>query len=115
MKLPSPRGPLSAAVVDRLGGAVSCAGSDLAAVAAARVSDSSDVLHDEDLQLALFVLYELFYRGFEGVEDESEWDLELLGVRRVLEQAFERRLVETVPVPADIEPEVSPWRRRCSR
>ncbi len=36
----------------------------------------------EDLQLALYLLYELHYRGFEGVDDEREWDPDLLRLRQ---------------------------------
>jgi hypothetical protein len=36
-----------------------------------------------DLQLALYCLYELHYRGFAGVADELEWDPALLTVRAV--------------------------------
>jgi hypothetical protein len=50
-----------------------------------------DVLGDEDLQLALWMLYELHYRGFEGVPDH-EWDPHLIALRRQLEQRFEAEL-----------------------
>ncbi|MGP3683554.1 iron-containing redox enzyme family protein [Streptomyces sp. IBSNAI002] len=39
----------------------------------------------EDLQLALYLLYELHYRGFAGVDDDREWDPDLLRLRRALE------------------------------
>lgn len=42
----------------------------------------------EDLQLTLYLLYELHYRGFEGVDDEREWDPDLLGLRQALETRF---------------------------
>ncbi|MFD3330851.1 iron-containing redox enzyme family protein, partial [Streptomyces sp. NPDC058701] len=42
----------------------------------------------EDLQLALYLLYELHYRGFEGVDDAREWDPDLLRLRRDLEARF---------------------------
>ncbi|MFF4978187.1 iron-containing redox enzyme family protein [Streptomyces sp. NPDC001083] len=42
----------------------------------------------EDLQLALYVLYELHYRGFEGVDDSREWDPALLRMRQELEARF---------------------------
>jgi hypothetical protein len=47
---------------------------------------------DEDFQLALWVAYELHYRGFDGVDDDWEWDPGLLTVRRALED----RLLTTV-------------------
>ncbi|MFE1793666.1 iron-containing redox enzyme family protein, partial [Streptomyces sp. NPDC059525] len=42
----------------------------------------------EDLHLALYLLYELHYRGFEGVDDALEWDPALLAVRGTLEDRF---------------------------
>ncbi|MEU6988510.1 iron-containing redox enzyme family protein [Streptomyces sp. NPDC046324] len=42
----------------------------------------------EDLQLALYLLYELHYRGFDGVDDAREWDPELLRLRQALEARF---------------------------
>ncbi|WP_219417386.1 iron-containing redox enzyme family protein [Pseudonocardia nigra] len=46
-----------------------------------------DPLTDEDAALALYALYELHYRGFEGVDEEWEWEPSLLAVRRDLEDA----------------------------
>jgi pyrroloquinoline quinone (PQQ) biosynthesis protein C len=84
MDLPRERGPLSAALVGALDG------SDLldeqALVRAVEsLPDDVDLLTDEDVQLALWVLYELHYRGFDGVDDDWEWDAGLIQVRRVLE------------------------------
>ena len=45
-----------------------------------------------DAQLALWMLYELHYRGFDGVPEDREWDLGLLGLRRELEHRFENEL-----------------------
>lgn len=59
-----------------------------------------DVLGNEDLQLALYVCYELSYRGFEGVPDEWEWDPAQLRLRRTLERRFETALRSVVP-PAE--------------
>ncbi|MFD3663738.1 iron-containing redox enzyme family protein [Streptomyces sp. NPDC058659] len=42
----------------------------------------------EDLQLALYLLYELHYRGFDGVDDAREWDPDLLRLRRAMEARF---------------------------
>ena len=54
-------------------------------------------LADDDLQLALYLCYELHYRGFDGVDERWEWDPILLGFRRLLEAAFERTLLDRVP------------------
>ncbi|MFI6002965.1 iron-containing redox enzyme family protein [Streptomyces sp. NPDC051366] len=42
----------------------------------------------EDLQLALYLLYELHYRGFDGVDDAREWDPDLLRLRQAMEARF---------------------------
>jgi hypothetical protein len=59
------------------------------------------------VQLALYCLYELHYRGFAGVPDDREWDPALLAVRRDLEAVFLAALrADTEPsddVPAEID------------
>jgi Iron-containing redox enzyme len=52
------------------------------------VAAVEDPLGDDDLQLALYLCFELHYRSFEGVDPEWEWDPSLLAVRAVLEEAF---------------------------
>ncbi|MFP5347481.1 MAG: iron-containing redox enzyme family protein, partial [Actinomycetes bacterium] len=52
------------------------------------------LLDDEDAQLSLYLLYELHYGGFEGVDDRWEWSPELLAARAVLEDRFEQDLRE---------------------
>ena len=59
----------------------------------------ADPLADEDLQLALYLCYELHYRGLPGVADEWEWEPSLLALRRDLEACFEAALTATVPRP----------------
>lgn len=49
-------------------------------------------IQDEDLQLALYLCYELHYRGVEGADSAWEWDAGLIGFRRSLEQGFEESL-----------------------
>ena len=58
---------------------------------------TGDVLHDDDVQVSLTMLYELHYTGLDGVDDDWEWDPALIGVRGILEDAFERRLRALVP------------------
>jgi hypothetical protein len=60
-----------------------------------------DALADEDLQLALYLCYELHYRGMPSVADEWEWEPSLLGLRRDLEACFEAALVAAVPRPPE--------------
>src|SRR4051794_5054612 len=58
-----------------------------------------DPLTDDDLQLALYLCYELHYRGVAGADERWEWDPDLLAFRGRLEAGFERALLETVGVP----------------
>jgi hypothetical protein len=53
----------------------------------------------EDLHLALYLCYELHYRGLPGVDDRWEWEPSLLAVRAGLERRFEAELRRDVPVP----------------
>ncbi|MEV7894356.1 iron-containing redox enzyme family protein [Streptomyces cyaneofuscatus] len=53
--------------------------------------------YGDDLQLALYLLYELHYQGFEGVDDDREWDADLLRLRGALEYRFLRALRTEVP------------------
>jgi hypothetical protein len=52
----------------------------------------ADALEDDDLHLALYLCYELSYRGLAGVGDEMEWDPALLSLRSRLEASFEEAL-----------------------
>jgi hypothetical protein len=55
-----------------------------------------DALSDDDLHLALYLCYELHYRGLAGADADWEWDPALLSFRAQLESAFLDRLVEEV-------------------
>lgn len=91
-RLPSPRG----AVSERLLAALQDSPGTLGVV---ELPSFAEPLADEDLQLALYLCYELHYRGLPGVDDGWEWDPGLLAVRGGLERAFERALLEAVPRP----------------
>jgi hypothetical protein len=52
-----------------------------------------DPLNGDDFHLALYVLYELHYRGFAGVDDRWEWEPSLLAIRQNLESLFEMALL----------------------
>ena len=54
---------------------------------------------EEDLQLALYLCYELHYRGLPGVDDRWEWEPSLLALRGALERGFEAALRRDVPAP----------------
>ncbi|MFD8638450.1 iron-containing redox enzyme family protein, partial [Streptomyces sp. NPDC059656] len=63
----------------------------------------------EDLQLALYVLYELHYRGFAGVPDDLEWDPRLIGLRGHLESRMLGALrAELSGAPADVDAAFGP-------
>jgi hypothetical protein len=104
MRIPEARGVASAAVFDLLTGGPTDAVDRARAAVTDAVNRTTDILNDDDLQLALFVLYELHYRGVDGVDEEWEWHPGLLGVRRIIEDAFEARLREVVPMPQTPEP-----------
>lgn len=95
MKIPTPRGPVSASLLDILTasrGADPSAVAELSPVVTAQLSQTQDIIGDEDLQLALFCLYELHYRGLDGVDDWWEWNPGLIGVCQLLEESFEEAL-----------------------
>ncbi|MFL5843280.1 MAG: iron-containing redox enzyme family protein [Solirubrobacteraceae bacterium] len=64
-------------------------------IAAPRV-DAAHALDGEDLHYALYLCYELHYRGLPGVDDRWEWDPALLAFRAALEDAFEAALVAAI-------------------
>jgi hypothetical protein len=88
MQLPLERGPVSRHVID----ALTHRREDISDVAVA----GHDIIRDPDTQLALWILYELHYRGFDDVPDDLEWHPALLSLRRTLERRFEDELRETV-------------------
>ncbi|RHA43730.1 iron-containing redox enzyme family protein [Cellulomonas rhizosphaerae] len=106
MKLPHPRGPLSDAVITLVSSSPD-AQTRIDEVARDAVDASTDLATDDDVQLALYVMNELAYRGFDGVDDDWEWDPELLRARRIVETAFEDALRRVVQVPSDVPPERS--------
>jgi hypothetical protein len=60
-----------------------------------------DPLTDEELQLSLWICYELHYRGFDEVDDGWEWQPDLLQFRAALEAQLLDALRRDVTVPAD--------------
>ncbi len=60
-----------------------------------------DPLADEDLQLSLYLLYELHYRGFDGVDEGWEWEPSLLALRASLERMFEAALLDAAGSPGE--------------
>ncbi|MEU6845641.1 iron-containing redox enzyme family protein [Streptomyces sp. NPDC046716] len=95
-QLPVPCGPLSGTVV----GALRRAQSPLDPP---QVSVEEADQYGRDLQLALYVLYELHYQGFEDVEAEREWEPQLLALRGELERRFLGALRADAAPEADAE------------
>ncbi|GAW50751.1 MULTISPECIES: iron-containing redox enzyme family protein [unclassified Nocardioides] len=81
MKIPRPRGALTEVLFESL-----LTGSDVPSAPAGT--------DDTDAALALWVLYELHHHGFDDVDDEREWDPDLLRLRAELERDLEDRLRE---------------------
>src|SRR4051812_24556554 len=104
MQLPEPRGPLSEALCRDL--------ATRTALSAATIEHADRVaaggactLTDEDLQISLAVLYELHYRGFDGVSEDWEWDPALLRLRAGLERRHLAALRDLVgPLAVTAEP-----------
>ncbi|WP_308250721.1 iron-containing redox enzyme family protein [Nonomuraea rhizosphaerae] len=93
-RLPPARGPITSALFPWLSGPV---GAPVPVVG----PGSGCPLADEDLQLALFVCYELHYQGFAGVDERWEWEPDLLALRGRLERRFfEDGLTALVPWPS---------------
>ena len=92
MSLPEPRGPLT----ERLLAAFTEPVHPLGDVA---LPDRVDGLDDEDLHLALYLCYELHYRGLPGVDERWEWEPSLLALRRDLEAVFETALIGALGEP----------------
>ncbi len=95
------RGPVSAAVLEHLVDGVPTAHTVLADAA---VAASADIERDDDLQLALFVLYASSYGAFAAFRADLEWDPGLIATRRVIETAFEQSLRRSVEVPEQPAP-----------
>jgi len=87
MRLPSPRGEISAALIRALH--LPPAG---AALPPGTWSAGSEALDDDDLQLTLFICYQLHYGGFREVDDRWEWEPSLLALRATAEARFEDEL-----------------------
>ncbi|HEV2857240.1 MAG TPA: iron-containing redox enzyme family protein [Solirubrobacterales bacterium] len=90
IELPSPRGPLSERLFEALEGPP---GERLEAPG---TIDSADPIADEDLQLALYIAYEIHYTGIRGVDEAWEWEPSLLAFKAVLERPFEAAVAELV-------------------
>lgn len=103
----SARGPLSSQLLDVLGrppcadiNALPQLEDQISAVLAQEV----DILHDDDAQLSLFILYGLHYGGVIDADDRWEWNPATTTARVQLESALEERIRELVPNPVLPQP-----------
>jgi len=87
LALPQPRGNVSELLIDALAGRVE------------PLPAAPEPADEEDLHLALYLCYELHYRGLPGVDEGWEWEPSLLALRAALERRFEAGLRRDVPVP----------------
>lgn len=98
MLLPQSRGPVSASIIQAL------RRRDPSLLTPRPVGHVDDPLVDEDVQLSLWLCYELHYQGFDDVDPAWEWQPELISVRRDLEALLLTALRRDVPVVPGDEP-----------
>lgn len=102
--LPSARGPVTSFLLDRL------------ACPPHRISAPPLVLNDpiggDDFHLALYLCYELHYRGIPSIDERWEWEPSLLEFRARLEHDFERALRGTIGLTAPDSPSSIPVKVR---
>jgi hypothetical protein len=95
-ELPGARGELSQGVLTALRGPV---GGPVPHPGGARAADP----FGDDLHLALYLCYELHYRGFRGVDAAWEWEPGLLGLRAAMEGRFLAALRERTAGHPDLD------------
>src|SRR5687768_8582379 len=95
MHLPAPRGPLSNFIVEELRRPPHDLGRP--------PGWEDDPLMGHDFQLALYICYELHYRGFDEADEAWEWEPSLIAFRRMLEGAFERALLDQIPLRTEVD------------
>lgn len=93
MFVPNPRGPISTQVSELIKGSV-LSESPIAP------GPDRDVVEDEDVQIALFMIYELHYHGFDDAMPEAEWDPAIFSIRTRLERVFLLNVKDRVPTSA---------------
>jgi hypothetical protein len=86
VEIPAVRGPLTAALHALLVGAPA------SEVVAPLARPTASALDDDDLQMALYLCYELHYAGLVGVDESMEWSPLVLMFRAALEREFQDAL-----------------------
>ena len=88
----SPRGPISASLLGLLPARPESRRAEIEALGVdvdSAVARSADPFSDDDLQLALLLLYSLSYGSLPGLDDDWEWDPGAVAIRRTMEKRFE--------------------------
>src|ERR1700710_2467542 len=98
MLLPAPRGPVSSSIREAIHR------QEPSLLAPPNEACTVDPVSDEDLQLALWMCYELHYHGFNDCDPTWEWQPELIGTRRTLEAQLLRALRRDVSFPKTDQP-----------
>ncbi|WP_010206054.1 iron-containing redox enzyme family protein [Salinibacterium sp. PAMC 21357] len=92
------RGPISSLLLDAFLNHTDPQPIDgLGAAVAAAVASGRDLVRDDDVQLALYLLYGLSYGRVIDNGDRWEWQLDTIAARLELERAFEAQLRHLVP------------------
>ena len=111
--LPAARGPVSSALIAAL---LTDPGRPNRSSELTWTGGDEEGLDDEDLQLALFLAYELHYRGLEGVNEDWEWQPDLLAARAQWEHRLLAGLYAAAGIPAELaEPDASATTGRLFR
>src|SRR5947209_7661881 len=92
--LPRARGPLTTWLLDHLVRPPHDVGAPPEPV--------DDPLTGDDTHLALYLAYELHYRGLEGVDDGWEWEPSLLAARARMEDRYLTAVLDDVGRPAPV-------------
>ncbi|MDF2918275.1 MAG: hypothetical protein K0S70_2492 [Microbacterium sp.] len=69
------------------------------------LAETGDILRDDDLQLALFLMYALHYGSLPGLDASWEWEPSLIAARGRIERAFEAALRDSAEVVDPPEPD----------
>ncbi|WHE35034.1 iron-containing redox enzyme family protein [Microbacterium sp. BDGP8] len=101
-----PRGPVSA-MLQRVLVAPATSGLpvDAPEIVGRALAETGDTLRDDDLQLALFLMYALHYGSLPGLDASWEWEPSLIAARGRIERAFEAGLRDSAEVIDPPEPD----------
>lgn len=109
LRLPPPRGPWTEALYGLL------TSPQATEVPAWGEPAGANALWDHDLQMALYLCYELHYSVLEGVDDRMEWSPVVLMLRGALEREFEAAVRELTPETPRREVEIGEELQRLVR